>query len=301
MSSGDETASFRPSAAQAAGEPALSPKRRRAPRKAKQPKQSSGTAAKPGTGAIAAAGATPGTSSYRRLARSGLGDPQAMSSDQLIAELERLRPLAELGRLAATVAHEVRNPLAGISANAELLRESLHDPDDLQSLDIILGEVDRLGTLVSDLLLFSRERPAERSLIDLAVVARAAVELSASDAERQGVTLAAEGHGLAWGDAELSRQALLNLVRNALQATPAGGSVRLQCADGRIAVVDSGPGVPEALRERLFEPFVTGRTRGLGLGCAVARRCLRRQGGEAILENSGPMGSVFALTWAHGS
>lgn len=224
-------------------------------------------------------------------------DHRELSADHLREELERLRPLAELGRLAATVAHEVRNPLAGISANAELLREGLYDPDDIESLDIILGEVERLGALVSDLLHYSRERAAESSLMDLAALGRRCCDLLQSEARDRSVQLRVEGQGVAWGDSELSRQSLLNVVKNAVQACRTGGDVCLQVSDGVIEVLDQGSGVPEALRGSLFDPFVTGRTRGLGLGAAVARRCLQRQGAEITLSHSDDQGSVFRLQW----
>lgn len=215
----------------------------------------------------------------------------------LAAELERLRPLAEMGRMAATVAHEIRNPLTGISANAELLRETLERHEDVESVDIILGEVERLSRLVTDLLYYSRERTAERKHMDLGWLARATCELSAAEAESAGVRLSWSGQGRGSGDGELSRQALLNVIRNAIQACPRGGTVGI-IVDGRaIRVRDTGPGVPQALRERLFEPFVTGRTRGLGLGATVAKRCQQRQDGDLLLEETGPDGSVFLLTW----
>jgi two-component system sensor histidine kinase PilS (NtrC family) len=215
----------------------------------------------------------------------------------LAAELERLKPLAEMGRMAATVAHEIRNPLAGISANAELLREALGTSPDAESADIILAEVERLGHLVTDLLYYSREREPESQTIDLAMLARTTCELSATAAEQAGVELMWSGNGRALGDQDLSRQALLNVVRNAIQACSEGGRVELRVDDGRIAVVDTGHGVPEVLRERLFDPFITGRTRGLGLGATVARRCLRRQQGDLTLESTGSQGSVFVLSW----
>ena len=122
-----------------------------------------------------------------------------MSQDQLKEELARLRPLAELGRLAATVAHEVRNPLAGISANAELLRESLSDPDDVESLDIILSEVERLGGLVSDLLHYSRERSAEAAHFDLFSTAKRCADLLRSDADHVNVSIDVKGKWLGLG------------------------------------------------------------------------------------------------------
>ncbi|MBN8526117.1 MAG: hypothetical protein J0M02_12355 [Planctomycetes bacterium] len=215
----------------------------------------------------------------------------------LRSEVARLKPMAELGRMAATVTHEIRNPLAGISANAELLRESLNDPADIQLVDTILGEVSRLGNLVTDLLYYCRERPAESKPFDLAAVARTSCELSRPDADKHGVSLSFCGLGIAQGDAELSRQALLNVVRNAVQACGRGGAVRVEVAAASIVVRDTGKGVPPELRASLFEPFVTGRTRGLGLGATVAKRCQVRQGGDLALTDTGPGGSVFTLSW----
>ena len=224
-------------------------------------------------------------------------DPKAMDQSALIAEIERLRPLAELGRMAATVAHEVRNPLTGISANAEIIRESITDPDDLESIDMILQEVHRLSELVSDLLHYSREREARADHIDLNQEARAVVELLRSYAAEAGIILNYEGSGLALGDSQLTRQSLLNIVRNAIQACKCGGQVTIQIEQNSLSIRDQGGGVPEALQERLFEPFVTGRTRGLGLGASVARRCMQRQNGDVLLGETGPTGSVFIMQW----
>lgn len=226
-----------------------------------------------------------------------IATPQPLDHAALTAELERLRPLAEMGRMAATVAHEIRNPLTGISANAELLRENLERNDDLEAVDIILGEVERLSRLVTDLLYYSRERQAEHKPIDLGWLARSTCELSQAEAEAVGVRLSWSGQGRGLGDGELSRQALLNVIRNAIQACSRGGTVLVAVDGTTIRVQDSGQGVPQALRERLFEPFVTGRNRGLGLGATVAKRCQERQEGDLLLESTGPTGSVFALSW----
>jgi signal transduction histidine kinase len=224
--------------------------------------------------------------------------PPALDANALAAEVARLRPLAELGRMAATVAHEIRNPLAGISANAELLREGLADPADVESVDIILNEVDRLAQLVTDLLYYSRERPADARPLDLGFLARSACELSHSTAADAGITLIHVGQGRALGDSDLGKQALLNVIRNAIQATPKGGRIEVRASEGIIDVVDTGAGVPEPIRATLFQPFVTGRTRGLGLGATVAQRCQQRQGGDLALHQTGPEGSVFRLSWA---
>ncbi len=233
------------------------------------------------------------TNFYRSQAEIDVGDPIA-----LMAELQRLRPLAELGNMAATVAHEVRNPLAGISANAELLRESLRSGEDLESVDIILAEVARLSNLVNDLLHYAREREPVLGPLDLGQLARQVAELSRHQAEQAEVEIVVNGAGLVQGDRDLSRQALLNVVRNAIQASPVGGVVELLVEVPAVLVRDCGPGVRADLIDRIFEPFVSGRTRGLGLGAAVARRCLRRQGGDIQLVAPQPaQGACFRLAW----
>lgn len=226
-----------------------------------------------------------------------MADAKRVDIAALIEEVNRLRPLADLGRMAATVAHEVRNPLAGISANAELVREALTDPADAECVDVILAEVDRLGRLVTDLLYYSREREPGAQLFDLGMLARTTCDLSNSDAARLGITLSWKGHGFALGDIELSRQALLNVIRNAVEACRRGGSVAVEISDGAISVRDQGAGVPEHLRAKIFEPFVSGKTRGLGLGATVAKRCQERQKGDLVLTETGADGSVFVLSW----
>jgi signal transduction histidine kinase len=244
--------------------------------------------------------ATPTSRTWQKVSPKMGDSPSAGAASGLPAdasEMDRLRRLAELGRMAATVAHEVRNPLAGISANAELVRESLSDPADQECVDLILGEVERLGRLVTDLLYYAREREPVLVPTDLAQLARSSTDLCQSSAAKAGVTLRVDGVGRARVDVELSRQALLNVVRNAIEACRPGGNVVARVGDGRIAICDSGCGVPEQVRERLFEPFVTGRTRGLGLGGAVAKRCQLRQSGDLILESTSENGSVFVLSW----
>jgi two-component system sensor histidine kinase HydH len=199
--------------------------------------------------------------------------------------------------MAATVAHEVRNPLAGISANAELLAEAPLDPEDKETIDIILGEVHRLSQLVTDLLTYAREREPRFEVVDLGALAKHACELSLPEAEKFGIVLRVKGHGRAFADNDLSRQALLNVLRNAIQASPEAGTVHILVEDARLVVMDQGTGVPTQLRANLFEPFVTGRTRGMGLGAAVALRCQQRQGGYLALTATGPSGSSFEFGW----
>jgi signal transduction histidine kinase len=222
---------------------------------------------------------------------------QIQTVEDLEAEIRRLKPFAELGMMAAVVAHEIRNPLAGISANAELLKECIDDADGIESVDIILSEVQRLGKLVGELLNSSRERQAECRDLDLLRLANTAATLQNAEAQAQGVDICVEGSGQGWGDWDMSLQSLLNIIRNAVQASGPGQTVSVAVSDHHLRISDQGPGIPEDLKTRIFEPFVTGKTRGMGLGATVAKRCMLRQRGEIVLESTGPKGTTFLMRW----
>ena len=218
-----------------------------------------------------------------------------------LAERERL---ASLGRMAATVAHEIKNPLSAIKSIAQVMREdeSLRNEYE-RDLGLIVGETDRLSQSVTQLLSFARkESPAgQPSSVDDLV--RSVADLFRANAREQGIALNCEVNV----QAELSgrsvsalRDALSNLLLNALQATPQGGKVELLAVaangDVLISVQDSGTGVPTELRERIWEPFFTTRQRGTGLGLAIVRKRLQEVGGSASLAvaNNG-RGALFEL------
>jgi signal transduction histidine kinase len=185
-------------------------------------------------------------------------------------------------RMAAMVAHEVRNPLGIIRGGAELLRERAPSVEDRELIDDILGEVVRLNALTEEFLELGRESPLALAPVDVGELAR---DLCASVALRfRELSIAATGDATAIADAARLRQALLNLLLNAVDATAGRGPVRveLQAAadETRVAVVDGGPGVAPELRGRLFEPFATGKASGTGLGLAVARKIVERHGGR---------------------
>ena len=205
---------------------------------------------------------------------------------------------AAVAQLAATVAHEVRNPLGVIRGTVELMAERGQgrlDARDAGALEDILGEVERLRKLTDDFLDLSSERPLagvalemEAFLDDAARAGRAATGLDIEVSAAPGLHIQGDGGRL--------RQVLLNLVANAARA--GAHRVRLQAAaDGprvRLDVVDDGPGVPEAIRPRLFEPFATTREDGNGLGLAVSRRIVERHGGSLALLAAGP-GATFRI------
>lgn len=216
--------------------------------------------------------------------------------------------LEALGRMAAEIAHEVRNPLGSLELFSSMLADELHDrPDSRELAEQILLGVRQLSGTVTHLLSAVRGRPVTRTLVDAAALGRTACEALAPVAAARGIALAGPDAAVvvpASLDEEGVRQAVLNLLGNALDATPAGGAVQLFArksgADVLLEVADSGAGVPPELRERVFEPFFTTRNQGTGLGLAVVERVALSHGG-AVLVTDGPLGgALFRLVLPDG-
>jgi two-component system, NtrC family, sensor histidine kinase HydH len=222
------------------------------------------------------------------------GGALAEANERVIAA-ERL---ATLGRVAAGLAHEIRNPLGSISGSVEMLREAPGlSEEDRRLCDIIASEAARLNNLVGDMMDLARPRKPEDTTVDVAALAREVVEL-ASRSERSGagdVSVKYRGpDGSVWArcDAAQMRQVLWNLVRNGVQATGAGSTVMVGIeVDGapergrvRMTVADQGPGIAEEQRGRIFEAFFTTRSKGAGIGLAVVRR---------IIDEHAPLGATI--------
>jgi two-component system, NtrC family, sensor histidine kinase HydH len=201
-------------------------------------------------------------------------------ANERAASAERL---AMLGRIAAGLAHEIRNPLGSISGSVELLREApgLGD-EDKRLCDIIQREAGRLNHLVSDMMDLARPRQPEPEPVDVAALARDVVAL-ASRSERSAGDVVVEYDGPdrpVWAicDGAQLRQVLWNLVRNGVQASGAGATVRISVAESgdriRLAVSDEGPGIDSESREKIFDAFYTTRSHGAGIGLAVVRRII---------------------------
>jgi signal transduction histidine kinase len=222
--------------------------------------------------------------------------------ERKLAERERL---AALGQMAATVAHEIKNPLSAIKSIAQVMGEDESiSREYARDLSLIVGETDRLGQSVTQLLSFARSQPpAELPQLASQLVA-AVVRLFEASADNCGVTLT-----MTLGtDSELSgevvsavRVALSNLLLNSLQATGSRGEVRItQDIQGNalfIWVEDTGPGISEELRKRVWEPFFTTKQRGTGLGLAIVRKRMEEAGGTArLISSASGKGSRFELS-----
>ncbi|HKQ50772.1 MAG TPA: ATP-binding protein, partial [Pyrinomonadaceae bacterium] len=208
--------------------------------------------------------------------------------ERQVAQGERL---AALGQMAATVAHEVKNPLSAIKSIAQVMREDENVKREYErDLSLIVGETDRLSRSVTQLLSFARTSPAAVAPSRAADLVRAAVELFRAEAAGRGVKIdcRAQLEGDLEGPAASAlRDALSNILINAIQATPLGSTVTVEAEtkDNQllVAVTDSGPGIAPELRERIWEPFFTTKQRGTGLGLAIVRKRMEEAGGSARL------------------
>ena len=222
-------------------------------------------------------------------------------AEELRAAVTRAERFAELGRLAAALAHEIRNPLGAISGCVELVREAQGIAiEDRELLRTVQREVERLNDLVTDMLSFAKPRSPESVRVDLAALARDVVQL----AGREG-----RGASVAWlGDAvdcEVSvdtgqvRQLTWNLIRNAVQASPEHSVVEVTVAasgDGaELSVSDRGPGIADDIREHLFDAFSTGRARGTGLGLAIVKQIADAHGATVRIDSRDGGGTIFRV------
>ena len=239
-----------------------------------------------------------------------LSDQKRM--DVLRFRAERLEGIAELS---ASLAHEIKNPLASIRSAVEQISRMPAVSDDQRTLGaLVLRESDRLSRLLSEFLDFARVRVARTKPVDLATIARGAASLAHAHPDRdQSVRVtcvAPEEAVMLDGDEDLLHRAIFNLALNALQAAPPDSEVRIEVAPGRmdaipaglpfdedavsLRVTDSGPGIPADVRDRMFDPFFTTKANGTGLGLAVVHRAIEAHRG-VVLVDSNKRGTRFTV------
>lgn len=218
-------------------------------------------------------------------------------TDSLAAEsrARKAESLAQLGALSAAVAHELRNPLAGISGAIQVIARSMPADDRRKPvMDKVEQQVRRLDALVTDLLAFARPTEPDIGVVDLADLSRTVADLV--HREYADSRISVEGSGRARGDANLIQQVLLNLVQNAVQAQDGAGLVVIHVQNGSFDVSDDGPGVPFADRETIFAPFYTTRAKGTGLGLAICRKLITAMGGTVSFGIPRLKGANFQVT-----
>jgi len=215
-------------------------------------------------------------------------------------KLREQTTLARLGEMAAIVAHEVKNPLAGIRGALQIIGSRLpSDNRDRPILKDIQERLDALNELLEDLLLFARPKEPRTAPAEVRPLIETTVGLFKRDPGMAGVSVSVLGdRPTVLADAEQLRRVFLNLIINAGQAMDGHGVVHVVVSskDGtcEIAVKDEGPGIPPEVLERMFEPFFTTKHRGTGLGLPTARRIVERHGGT-LQVNSSPGGGALVL------
>jgi signal transduction histidine kinase len=220
------------------------------------------------------------------------------SADELARRMATSQRLAAIGRVAAGIAHEIRNPLAAMRLRAETALASPNEPNH-PALAVVLEQIHRLDRLVQRLLTVTERDPPRRERVAVGSFLDAHISENAERARTRNVTLtsvcAIESAAF---DSELMGRAVDNLIVNAIEAAPAGTRVTVEASirNGQLvlSVLDYGSGPPANIRDHLFEPFVTGRADGTGLGLSIVREVAGAHGGTAQFEACGDR-TVFEI------
>jgi two-component system, sporulation sensor kinase E len=215
--------------------------------------------------------------------------------DRLLARKTRLELL---GRMAANLAHEIRNPLGGIQLYASMLKRDLEkDADKVRVLDRILGAITGLDALVEDMLAFGRDVEPRRQLQPFAPLVEQALGLLRGPLEEKRVRVDVRADGAsAEMDGEMIQRVFLNIVSNAVQAVGVGGRLTVSAEGRTISFADDGPGIAPEILEKMFTPFLTSKTKGTGLGLAIAHKIVEAHGGTLEAKNGPAGGATFTIT-----
>jgi two-component system sensor histidine kinase PilS (NtrC family) len=220
------------------------------------------------------------------------------------AHVKRVEKMAGVGEMAAGLAHEIKNPLAGLAGAIQLLREEIrYDPDHDRLMQIILREADRLSALVGNFLLYAKPPVGQSEPIDLHRALRETVELFGKKGTLNGrvsTTLKAEPGIWVGMDPGHLRQVLWNLLINAADAIEGPGRIRVELSAGKdrsacLKIADSGGGMPPETLASIFDPFFTTKANGTGLGLSIVHRILEAYDCRLDVESAPGQGTTFSL------
>ena len=236
------------------------------------------------------------------LGRLGLPPGQTYTEDDL-------RTFVQLGALSAKIAHKIRNPLAGISATAEVLQSLLPNDERAEFIDVILEEVEKAEKTISDLLTFARHQEAYTIPLHLGQALDRALATMEKHFNAKGISIERDyalDERMALADGELLHKSMLALLANALEAMTDGGTLRLRVhtdaheADGeqwmQLDIADNGSGIASQHLDQLFDPFFSTKANGIGLGLPMAKRLIDGQGGKIDVVSWEGEGSVFTIS-----
>ncbi len=225
----------------------------------------------------------------------------------LEAEVDRRERLSALGNLAAVVGHEVRNPLNAIGVGLQRLRAEFRPADDeaefTRFVDLMQDEVKRLNGIVEEFLSLARPVSLKPDVVQVEGLLRDVTALVGVDAEGRGVQVALDVPSDLPPfqlDRDQMKQVLLNVTLNGIEAMPRGGTLTIAASAPQQALVltvgDTGEGVPADILPKIFEPYVTTKTKGMGLGLTIARRIVEAHGGKIEVDSRPGDGTKFTIS-----
>lgn len=219
--------------------------------------------------------------------------------EEKIAHVDKL---VSLGELSASLAHEIKNPLAGIGATIQVLRSNLaEDSSKVEILDEVINQIDRLNKSVDNLLSFVRSNPIQPVLSDINEILERAFFLVKKQIEMQNIKVDKTYRDIQkiYVDEEQILQVFLNILLNAIQAMPAGGFLLIKSEKVNSEIIvnikDSGIGIPENVRDKIFEPFFTTKSKGTGLGLSISKRIIELHNGKIQFESVDGKGTSFTI------
>lgn len=228
---------------------------------------------------------------------------EAAEHREMAHRLREAEHLASIGRLAASLAHEIRNPLAGISGAIQVIGRAMNPEDPHRPvIDEILQQIDRLDETVQELLLYSRPRPPRLSRCDLGPAVLRVISLLREVPEVRRVSVRFHGPSdgpTVWLDESQFQQVITNALLNAAQACGPGGDVEIRVEAGngtaRVTVKDNGRGMSPEVARRAFEPFFTTKAKGTGLGLAICKKIVEAHRGTIRLESAPGRGTCLVV------
>jgi two-component system, NtrC family, sensor histidine kinase HydH len=220
-------------------------------------------------------------------------------------EIETSRRLASLGRLAAGIAHEIRNPLSSIKGFATYFRDRYRDnQDDRDTAEVMIKEVDRLNRVISQLLDFARPMALQKKRMPIQALIQHSLKMIERQASSEGIVIQADlapSLGEIEVDFDRITQVLLNLYLNALEAMDRGGTLSVSCSEDagnqgvKISVTDTGTGIDKEHLDHIFDPYFTTKQAGSGLGLAIVHKIIEAHGGEVRVESEAKQGTTVTL------
>lgn len=221
---------------------------------------------------------------------------------RLEEQVRRAEKLSAVGELASGVAHEIRNPLGIIKTIAQTILSEIHDEEASEGVEIIIHEVDRANAVIKSLLDFAKPGISHKKSVSLGRVINDVLMIATKYAGKHNVRIesAIEGDVSINADIEKLKQAFVNIIFNSIEAMPLGGTIEILAdeKDGmaQIHITDSGKGIPDDIRDRIFDPFYTTKDKGTGLGLSIVHSIIEEHGGRIVLEKSDSSGTVFLIS-----